>query len=87
MAADRLKRFGTFALFAAAVTSLTYRPTWMAREWHVGTFAPDFETQGGLDERFASALAHIADNDTPIIDERATTRGRSARKMARGTPV
>ena len=41
----------------------------------MGTVAPDFETQGGLDERFASALAHVAANDTPLIDERAATRG------------
>jgi len=44
----------------------------------VGTVAPDFETQGGLDERFASALAHVAANDTPLIDRRAATRGRGA---------
>ena len=44
----------------------------------MGTVAPDFETQGGLDERFASVLAHVAANDTPLIDERAATRGRSA---------
>jgi hypothetical protein len=53
-------------------------PPFRSAEWHVGTVAPDFETQGGLDERFASALAHVAANDTPLIDRRAATRGRGA---------
>ena len=45
----------------------------------MGTVAPDFETQGGLDERFASALGRPRRrNNAPLIDERTATQRKAA---------